>query len=92
MMKRIIALLLSAVLILSLAACDFGGSDDTVYWLNFKPELEDTLLELAQIYHDQTGVNVRIETPESGSYRRTLREEMKSEDPPTLFVINDQDE
>lgn len=89
--KRILALTLSVIMILSLAACDFGGADDTVYWLNFKPELEDTLLELAQIYHDKTGVNVRIETPESGAYRQTLREEMKSEDPPTIFVINDQD-
>lgn len=89
--KRILALILSAVMILSLAACDFGGADDTVYWLNFKPELADTLQELGQLYHDKTGVNVRIETPEVGEYRRVLREEMKSEDPPTLFIINDQD-
>ena len=88
--KRILALILSAVMILSLAACDFGGADDTVYWLNFKPELADTLQELGQLYHDKTGVNVRIETPEVGEYRRVLREEMKSEDPPTLFIINDQ--
>ena len=91
MMKRILALTLTVIMMLSLAACDFGGADDTVYWLNFKPELADTLQELGEIYHEKTGVNVRIETPESGEYRRTLREEMKSEDPPTIFVINDQD-
>lgn len=90
-MKRIIALIISAILIISLAACDFSNSKGSVYWLNFKPELEETLQTLAAKYKDETGVDVRIETPESGVYRQTLREVMASEDPPSLFVINNRD-
>lgn len=90
--KRIIALMIAVALVLMLTACDFDGSGSgSVYWLNFKPELDDTLQALAQKYHEETGVEVRVETPESGVYRQTLREEMKSEDPPSLFVINNQD-
>lgn len=90
-MKRIIALILSAIMILSLTACDFSNSKGSVYWLNFKPELDETLQALAAKYKDETGVDVRVVTPESGIYRQTLREEMASEDPPSLFVINNRD-
>ena len=91
-MKRILALMVAAILIISLAACDFNkDSKGSVYWLNFKPELEDTLKTIADKYETETGVHVRIETPESGVYRQTLREEMASEDPPSMFVINNRD-
>lgn len=89
--KRIIALILAVMLILMMAACDIGPGKGSVYWLNFKPELHDTLLSLAQKYQEATGVTVKIETPEQGSYRQTLRDTMSSEDPPSLFVINNQD-
>lgn len=89
--KRIIALLICVVLVVSMTACGFGAPKGSVYWLNFKPELDETLQTLAQQYKEETGVTVKVETPESGTYLQTLRDEMKSEDPPSLFVINNQD-
>ena len=90
--KRIVALMITVMLAVSvMSACDITGASGSVYWLNFKPELDETLQSLAEKYKEKTGVEVKVETPESGVYRRTLREEMSSEDPPSLFVINDQD-
>ena len=88
--KRIVALLLVVMIAFSLVSCGIGGSKGYVYWLNFKPELDETLQELAQQYQDETGVEVKIKTVDSGSYQDVLQEEMDSDDPPTLFVINDQ--
>lgn len=92
--KRIVALLLSFLLILSLVGCGgiksvVSGSDD-IYWLNYKPELDETLQSLAAKYTENTGVNVKVVTPESGTYSRTLQDELQTDDPPTLFVINNQ--
>ncbi|MEE3492586.1 ABC transporter substrate-binding protein [Ruminococcus sp.] len=89
--KRIIALIISVMLIISMTACDFGTGKGSVYWLNFKPELDATLRSLADKYKEEKGVPVKIETPASGEYLQSLREQMKSEDPPSLFVINNQD-
>lgn len=90
-MKRIIALIISVMLVVSMSACSFGSAKGSVYWLNFKPELDATLRSLADKYKEDTGVTVKVETPASGEYLQTLRDEMKSEDPPSLFVINNQD-
>ncbi len=79
------------MLIVSMTACDFGSGKGSVYWLNFKPELDATLRSLADKYKEEKGVPVKIETPASGEYLQTLRDKMKSEDPPSLFVINNQD-
>lgn len=89
--KRIIALLICVMLVVSMTACSFGGAKGSVYWLNFKPELDETLRTLADKYKEQTGVSVKIETPESGTYLQALHEEMNSKNPPTLFVVNNQD-
>jgi len=59
----------------------------SVYWLNFKPELDDTLQELAKTYTEQKGVDVKVITAASGTYSQTLIAEMDKSDPPTLFVI-----
>lgn len=88
--KRTAALILAAVMILMLTSCGIGSNKGSVYWLNFKPELDDTLQTLAQQYTQETGVNVTVKTVESGTYQQTLREEMASDNPPTLFVITDQ--
>lgn len=88
--KRLIALLLIVMMIVSLAACGIFNTTGKVYWLNFKPELAETLQTLAARYKEEKGVDVRIETPESGTYHATLDEEMSSDEPPTMFVINGQ--
>lgn len=78
----------------TLAACS-GGSEGSgsaaaagqVYWLNFKPEIDELLQELASTYTDQTGVPVKVVTAASGTYNQTLTSEMDKSEAPTLFVI-----
>ena len=75
------------------ASADSGSSDAStqaagkVYWLNFKPEIDETLQELAGTYTDQTGVPVKVVTAASGTYSQTLIAEMDKSEAPTLFVI-----
>ena len=90
MKKGLFAVILILALVLSLAAC--GGSDSkaSVYWLNFKPELDETLRTLAEQYTQETGVGVKIVTAASGSYETTLTSEMDKSHPPTMFVIGNQ--
>ena len=69
-----------------------GSSDEAghVYFLNFKPELDETLQELATKYTEQTGVEVKVVTAASGTYNETLTAEMDKSAAPTLFVIGNQ--
>ena len=64
-----------------------GGS---VYWLNFKPESDEVLQDIAQTYTAQTGVEVKVVTAASGTYSTTLLSEMDKSAPPTLFIIGNQ--
>lgn len=66
-----------------------GGSDATgsVYWLNFKPESDGALQQVAELYTSKTGVPVKVVTAASGTYSQTLNSEMDKSSPPTLFVI-----
>ena len=93
-MKKILALILAILMVASLAAC--GGNDaatgdeagtGSVYWLNFKPESDEALKEIAAMYTEETGVDVQIVTAASGTYNETLIAEMDKENPPTLFVV-----
>lgn len=58
-----------------------------VYWVNFKPELEATAQELAKMYKEQKGVDVKVLTAASGTYEQTLLSEMDKSEAPTLFVV-----
>ncbi len=77
-----------------LAGCSGSGSDSTatgsVYWLNFKPEIDTTLQDLAATYTESTGVEVKVVTAASGTYEQTLTSEMDKSEAPTLFVIGNQ--
>ena len=105
--KRILALLLAAMMVLALVACGNSGDKkqdateagktDTktaeggsVYWLNFKPELDETLQDLAKKYTEAKGVEVKVVTAASGTYITTLTAEMDKTEAPTLFVIGNQ--
>ena len=85
-MKKFLSLLLIAVLALSLFSC---GTEDkgSVYWLNFKPESDPTLQELATMYTEKTGIKVKIVTAASGTYNETLTAEMDKSEAPTMFVV-----
>ncbi|MBD5111694.1 MAG: ABC transporter substrate-binding protein [Ruminococcaceae bacterium] len=63
------------------------ASKGKVYWLNFKPELDETALALAKTYQDKTGVAVKVVTAASGTYEQQLLSEMDKNEPPTMFVI-----
>ncbi len=90
-MKKLFALLLAIVMVVSLAACSGGTTEPgSVYWLNFKPEIDETLQTLAAKYTEETGVQVKVVTAASGTYSQTLTSEMDKSAPPTLFVIGNQ--
>ncbi len=58
-----------------------GGS---VYWLNFKPEADEALQQIAADYTAETGVEVKVVTVASGNYESTLTAEMDKSNAPTL--------
>lgn len=91
-MKKIIATILTAILVIGLLAGCGGGSakKGSVYWLNFKPELDGTLQEIAAKYKEDKGVDVKIVTAASGTYSQTLTSEMDKSAAPTMFVIGNQ--
>ena len=68
------------------AAAPAAGSG-SVYWLNFKPESDEVLQEVAADYTAKTGVEVKVVTAASGTYSQTLLSEMDKSAPPTLFII-----
>ena len=70
-------------------AAEATGSG-SVYWLNFKPESDEVLQDIAATYKEQTGVEVKVVTAASGTYSQTLISEMDKSAPPTLFVIGNQ--
>lgn len=59
----------------------------SVYYLNFQPGQELAWLELAEIYKEETGIDVKVVTPNVGEYESTLQEELVSDDAPTLFQV-----
>ena len=87
-MKKIISLALALIMVLALSVAFADGS---VYWLNFKPELDETLQSLAAKYTETAGVDVKVVTAASGTYSQTLTSEMGKKAAPTLFVIGNVD-
>jgi len=103
-MKKIVSLLLVLVMVFALAAC--GAKTEapaqapaeepaeapagSVYWLNFKPESDAALQEIAAKYTEETGVPVKVVTAASGTYNETLTAEMDKSEAPTLFVVGNQ--
>ena len=99
-MKKLFAMMLALVMALSLVACGGNDtatedtSEDTtteetaggsVYYLNFKPEADQAWQDLAALYTEQTGVEVKVVTAASGEYNNTLTAEMGKSEAPTLF-------
>ncbi len=86
-MKKLTAIILALVLVFSLCAVASAEEAGSVYWLNFKPESDEDLQEIAAQYTAETGVEVKIVTAASGTYESTLTSEMDKSDAPTLFVV-----
>ncbi len=62
----------------------------SVYWLNFKPESDEVLQNVAAMYTEETGVPVKVVTAASGTYNENLTAGMDKTDAPTLFVVGNQ--
>ena len=97
MRKKLYSIALCATMVASLfAGCgnssDSGKSSDkgSVYWLNFKPEADEALQDIAKTYEKESGVDVKVVTAASGNYNSTLTSEMGKSSAPTLFVVGNQ--
>ena len=62
-MKKLFAVLLAVLMVLSLAGCQGSTNENTsatgtgkVYYLNFKPEADEAWQALAKTYTEKTGV------------------------------------
>ena len=89
-MKKLIAMLLALVLVIGLFAGCGKKDEPSVYWLNFKPESDEALKQIAAMYTEETGIPVEIVTAASGTYNETLTAEMDKENAPTMFVVGNQ--
>lgn len=65
-----------------------AAGEGRVYYLNFKPEVEEVWNEVAAAYTEETGVPVTVLTAASGTYEEVLRSEIAKSEPVTLFQIN----
>ena len=63
------------------------AGEGRVYYLNFKPEADAAMQELAALYTEQTGVPVKVVTAASGTYSDTLTAEMAKSEAPTVYNI-----
>ncbi len=82
----IIATALTIFGIVNLISSKSSSTSPYVYYINFKPESDSVLQELAVLYTEETGIKVTVLSPPSGSYGEILKKEMASSKPPTLFV------
>lgn len=84
-MKKRLAFLLAVITVMAIVCT--AASAERVYWLNYKPELDETAQALAARYTKLTGVPVKVFTAASGTYEQTLETEMDKSKAPTLFVL-----
>lgn len=84
---RNIAVFLIAILTLFAVMGCAKKDEGKVYYLNFKPEADAEWNRLADVYKQQTGVDVKIVTSASGDYMNTLNAQMGKSGAPTLFQI-----
>lgn len=61
---------------------------DSIYFLNFKPEIAEVYENIAKDYEAETGIKVKVNTAAAGTYETTLKSEIAKKDAPTIFQIN----
>ena len=94
--KKLLALVLALVLMLSLVACGGAAStttttsssdSNTIRLVNGKIEVDAMLKKLAQMYKEKTGVNVEIESMGGGiDIQGTLKGYYQAKNMPDIFV------
>jgi len=102
-MRKLFKVLLASLAFLLIVGCSSGGdgtnnenttnegtsgTDGSVYYLNFKPEIADEIEEMAKVYTEETGVPVKVVTAAQGNYESTLTAEVAKSEPPTIFFLN----
>ena len=70
-----------------LTGCNTSKEEAKVYYLNFKPEVADVWEEIAELYTQETGVEVKILTAPSNGNAQALKAEIAKRDAPTIFQI-----
>ena len=97
MRRKLFSVALCATMVAGLfVGCGNSSSSDkssakgSVYWLNFKPEADEALQDIAKTYEKEKGVKVKVVTAASGNYNSTLTSEMGKSAAPTLFVVGNQ--
>lgn len=86
-MKKILLCCLLFLMLLPFTGCA-KQDENTLYFLNFKPESATAYQEIAAKYKEETGVTLRVVTAASGTYEQTLKAEISKSDAPVLFQIN----
>ena len=93
-MKRMIKALaasLSVAMLAGMAACGSSSNDTAqeggIYYLNNKPEIAQSMKDLAQSYSKETGVPFTVQTAASQTYQQSLKSELAKNQPPTLFQV-----
>lgn len=85
----VISATLSIAMLTSVAACGSSQNDsaqpDGIYYLNNKPEIAQSMQDLAAKYSKETGVSFTVQTAASGTYQQSLKSELAKSQPPTLF-------
>lgn len=92
-MRKILSVFLSTVLLaLIFTSCGNSASkvnnENTIRFLNFKPEVASVYEEIAEAYKKETGKTLIVETAASGNYEQTLAAKMGTKEAPVLFQIN----
>lgn len=92
MMKKWISSFLALCLVagctLCLGGCKNKTKEESIYYLNFKPEIASVYDEIARSYKAETGVSLNVVTAASGTYEQTLKSEMAKSTAPTIFQVN----
>lgn len=86
-LKKAAVLTMTALMAVgALAGC--GKKKESIYFLNFKPEIAEVYDKIAKDYEAETGIEVKVVTAASGTYEQTLKSEVAKKDAPTIFQIN----
>ena len=102
MKRKVIAAFLAATMVLGLAACGSSGGDsgdggsggsssgsdgNTIRLVNGKIEIDGTLKKLAEMYKEETGVTVEIESMGGGvDIQGTIKGYYQAGNMPDIFV------
>ena len=92
-MKKLVSILICLSLFITIfSGCSViknnSDTENTIRFLNFKPEVAQEYEEIARIYKEETGVTVIIETAASGNYEQTLMAKMSTNEAPAIFQVN----